>query len=40
MMKWIFICGLIVLFIWPIFIISGSCSREEERLETKKKYIN
>lgn len=30
MIKVIFICGLIILFIWPIFIISSECSRKEE----------
>lgn len=35
MIKLIFICGLVILFIWPIFIISSSCSRQEEKIENK-----
>ena len=35
MIKLLFIFGTIILFIWPIFIISGNCSRQEEKIEIK-----
>lgn len=36
MIKLLFIFGIIILFVWPIFIVSGSCSRQEEKIEIKK----
>lgn len=39
MIKLLFIFGVIILFVWPIFIISGSCSRQEEKIEVEKLNI-